>query len=37
MAEQWSKYCEREGEATVKPVLVIQVEDGLKTPLLKQI
>ena len=37
MAERWSTYCEREGEATVKPILVIQVEDGTKMPLLKQI
>lgn len=35
MAEQWSKYCEREGEATVKPVLVIQVEDGAENALTK--
>jgi type III restriction enzyme len=28
MAKQWSKYCEREGEGAVKPILVIQVEDG---------
>jgi type III restriction enzyme len=33
MAEQWSKYCEREGDATVKPVLVIQVDDGSENTL----
>ena len=28
-AEQWAQYCEKEREdKTVKPVLVIQVEDG---------
>lgn len=25
---QWSAYCEREGEREVRPILVIQVEDG---------
>lgn len=35
MAEQWSKYCKREGEATVKPILVIQVEDGTENALTK--
>jgi type III restriction enzyme len=33
MAERWSTYCEREGEATVKPILVIQVEDGTENTL----
>jgi len=28
IGEQWLKYCDREDEASVKPVLVIQVEDG---------
>jgi type III restriction enzyme len=28
MGEQWLRYCRHESEATVKPVLVIQVEDG---------
>lgn len=28
MREHWAAYCERENEDTVKPILVIQVEDG---------
>jgi type III restriction enzyme len=35
MAKQWSKYCKREGEPAVKPILVIQVEDGTETTLTK--
>lgn len=35
MAEQWLKYCKREGEAIVKPILVIQVEDGTESTLTK--
>jgi type III restriction enzyme len=26
--EHWANYCEREGEKSVKPILVVQVEDG---------
>ncbi len=28
IGEQWLKYCKHEGESIVKPILVIQVEDG---------
>jgi len=35
MGEQWLKYCRHEGEVTVKPVLVIQVEDGTENVLTK--
>lgn len=28
MAKQWKHYCERENETVIKPILVIQVEDG---------
>lgn len=33
MGEQWFKYCEHEGETIVKPILVIQVEDGTENTL----
>ncbi len=33
MAGQWSKYCDLEDDARVKPILVIQVEDGTKNTL----
>jgi type III restriction enzyme len=33
IGEQWSKYCEHEGETVVKPILVIQVEDGTENTL----
>ena len=35
IGEQWLKYCDREDEASVKPVLVIQVEDGTENVLTK--
>lgn len=35
MGKQWSKYCKREGEPEVKPILVIQVEDGTEATLTK--
>lgn len=28
MTERWKKYCEKESEPLVKPILVVQVEDG---------
>ena len=28
MARQWEEYCEQESEAVVRPILVVQVEDG---------
>ena len=31
MCERWSAYCEQEDEKTVKPILVVQVEDGTDT------
>jgi len=31
MCERWLAYCEQENEKTVKPILVIQVEDGTDT------
>lgn len=33
MARQWEEYCEQESDAVVRPILVVQVEDGTERTL----